>query len=606
MMRTMRENTKAIMLITAFAFVGLMVFEWGMDLSGQTSAQMSGGQIGRINGEAVTYEEFYAVYQNLYQQQQAMQDEPISQAQNREIEEAAWEQLVMDRLIRAEIERRGLRATEEEVIQAARFAPPPEFYSNPLFQTDGQFDLNKYQQFLASPVVDDQLLLQLEAYYRDMIPRNKLYQQVVSGTYVSDGELWQMWRDRNEKATIRYVALDPDAMVPEGAVTVSDAEVEAFYRAHRNDFLRPATASLQIVVIDKTPAAADTAAALQRALEVRQEILDGADFAEVARRESADPGSAARGGDLGTFSKGQMVKPFEDAVWSLRLNRVSEPVLSQFGYHLIEVQSRSGDQATARHILIPIELTPEREDELFDRADELEDLGQRHGLASAAEQMGLEVITSEITPELPIVAGIGQIADGADWAFHDAKVGEVSPVFETPSAFYMVQLVDRSAERTLTLEEAAPGIRSRILGQKRMEKARQTGREVVDGIRIAGSLKAAAEESGLPILEAGPFARTDFVPGIGSGNAVIGTAFGLQPGETSGLLEANGRLYIIELIERTEADREEFEAQKLALRQQVTQGMAQEQWGRFLTALRENAQIRDDRAKVLRASGDLL
>src|SRR5690606_32669279 len=222
MMRTMRENTKAIMLITAFAFVGLMVFEWGMDLSGQTSAQMSGGQIGRINGEAVTYEEFYAVYQNLYQQQQAMQDEPISQAQNREIEEAAWEQLVMDRLIRAEIERRGLRATEEEVIQAARFAPPPEFYSNPLFQTDGQFDLNKYQQFLASPVVDDQLLLQLEAYYRDMIPRNKLYQQVVSGTYVSDGELWQMWRDRNEKATIRYVALDPDAMVPEGAVTVSD------------------------------------------------------------------------------------------------------------------------------------------------------------------------------------------------------------------------------------------------------------------------------------------------------------------------------------------------------------------------------------------------
>lgn len=604
LMRTMRENMKVIMLVTAIAFVGLMVFEWGMDLSGQSSAQMRGGRIGRVNREAVTYEEYFAVYQSLYQQQQSLQDEPITAAQNREIEQAAWDQVVMDRLIRAEIEKRGLRATEEEVIQAARFAPPPAFYNNPLFLTDGRFDLTKYQQFLASPAVDNQLLLQLEAYYRDLIPRNKLYQQVVSGTYVSDGELWQMWRDRNETATIRYVVLDPDAMVPEGAVAATDAEVEAFYRSYRKDFVRPASASLQIVAIDKTPTAADTAAALQRAREIRQEILDGADFAEVARRESADPGSASRGGDLGTFSKGQMVQPFEEAVWSLRLNQVSEPVLSPYGYHLIEVLSRKGDEATARHILIPIELTPENEDALFDRADELEALGKRHGLAEAAERLGLEVVTADITAELPLVSGIGPIVDGADWAFHEAKVGDVSKVFETSSAFYMVQLVQRTEERTLTLEEAAPVIRPRVLAQKRMEKARQTGREVVDGIRRAGSLQAAAEATGIPVQEAGPFARVDFVPGIGSGNTVIGTAFGLKPGQTSGLLEANGRLYVIEVVERTEADREAFEAQKVALRQQIVQGMAQEQWTRFLAALRENAEVQDDRAKVLRALGD--
>ena len=93
--------------------------------------------------------------------------------------------------------------------QAARFAPPPEFYSNELFQTDGQFDLQKYQQFLASPVVDDQLLLQLEAYYRELIPRNKLMQQVVAGAYIPEAELWRLWRDQHERVRVRYVAIDP-------------------------------------------------------------------------------------------------------------------------------------------------------------------------------------------------------------------------------------------------------------------------------------------------------------------------------------------------------------------------------------------------------------
>ena len=314
MMRSMRQNTKGIMLVTALAFVGLMVFEWGMDLSGQTSAELSGGEIGRVNREAVTYNEFLNAYRALYDQQQQMQDGPITASQNREIEQAAWEQVVMDHLIRQEIERRGLTATDDEVRQAALSMPPPEFYGNEMFYTDGQFDIRKYQEFLASPAMDTQLLLQLEAYYRDILPRNKLYQQVVTGSYASDGELWRIWRDRNETARVRYIVLDPQRLIPDEAVTVTDREVEAFYRANRGDFQRPATAQVRLTTFAKQPSEADTAAALARAQEVRAEILAGADFAEVARRESADPGSAMRGGDLGTFGRGQMVPTFDEAV----------------------------------------------------------------------------------------------------------------------------------------------------------------------------------------------------------------------------------------------------------------------------------------------------
>ncbi len=601
MMRTMRENTKVIMLITAIAFVGLMVFEWGMDLSGRSSAQVSGGEIGRINGEAVSYEEFIRVYNALYDQQRRLQDGAVTAAQARQIEDAAWEQLVMDRLIAQEIERRGLRASAEEVTQAARYAPPPEFYSNELFQTDGQFDLQKYQQFLASPAVDDQLLLQLEAYYRQMIPRNKLYRQVVTGSgYMPEAELWRRWVDQHEQVRVRFIALDPAAMVPEGSVTVSDAEVQAFYREHRKDFVRPARADVRVVTLDKTPTAADTAAARERALELRQEILAGADFAEVARRESADPGSAQQGGDLGTFGKGVMTPSFEQAVWSLPLRRVSEPVQTPFGFHLIEVLSRRGDEAHARHILVPIELTEESEIELFDRADSLETLGERMSLEAAAQEMGLTVRNATLTSEFPVLAGVGDAIEGSDWAFYEAQIGDVSPVFETEETFYMLELVERVPEGTTPLEEAAPLIRSRLLSTKRLEKARQMGRDLVDRIHQS-SLTAVAEAEGLEVHEAGPFTRASFVPGLGQANAAIGTAFGLEAGQTSGLVEANGALYVIEVLEKVPADREAFEEQKDALRVRMAASLEQERWVRFLAALKEQAKIVDNRDAVLRA-----
>jgi serine/threonine protein kinase len=110
------------------------------------------------------------------------------------------------------------------------------------------------------------------------------------------------------------------------------------------------------------PATLARAEALERALAVRREILDGADFGEVAERESADPGSARRGGDLGTIQRGQMVPAIEQAVWSQPIGEVGAPVLTQFGYHIIKVESRTEDQASARHILIPVEMSPASED----------------------------------------------------------------------------------------------------------------------------------------------------------------------------------------------------------------------------------------------------
>ena len=158
MMRQMRENTKWIMLVTAIAFVALMVFEWGMDITGQSSGSF--GELGRVNGTPVTYEMYQAAYRNLYDQISNAQEDPITSAQNRDIEEAAWNESVNQVLVQQELARRGIRVSDQEIRDAARFSPPQELMGDPIFQTDGQFDIQRYQEFLAT-AADELFLLQL-------------------------------------------------------------------------------------------------------------------------------------------------------------------------------------------------------------------------------------------------------------------------------------------------------------------------------------------------------------------------------------------------------------------------------------------------------------
>ena len=606
MMRQMRENTKWIMLITALAFVGLMIFEWGMDMSGQSGAELQGGEVGSIDGDPVTFEQYDRFYRELFERRQAESQEPISPTENRELEAQAWEQMVTDRLLRRELDRLGIRATDAEVLQAARYAPPPTFAQNELFQTDGQFDFDKYHAFLSSPMTDPALLAELENYYRDVIPRNRLFQRVAAGIYVPDSELWRMYRDRNETARIRYVMLEPERIVPDAAVTVQDRDVEAYYEAHRDDFLQPARASIRFITLDARPTAADSAAARERAEELRRQIVDGqAEFAELARTESADPASASRGGEVGTIGRTQQGIPpaFADVVWALPLNQVSEPVETQFGWHLVQVHERTDSTARVSQILVLNELTRENEDRLLARADSLEDLTEDFSLERAAQDLGLSVREAAVTLEQPFVPGVGSLDEGVFWAFEEAEAaGEISPLFEGDGIFYVVELTGRTPEHVLPLEEAAPAIRLRVREQEKLERARQTARDMVDRIRQGATLDQVAAAQNVQVQEAGPFTRVDLVPGIGRANAVMGAAFGLLPGKVSGVVEENNALYIIELVEKNEASREEWEAQKAQQARAGTAALEEARIRQYMDELRDKAVVVDRRREARAAA----
>jgi peptidyl-prolyl cis-trans isomerase D len=598
-MRQMRENTKWIMLVTALAFVALMVFEWGMDMSGQSSAQMTGAaQIGSVNGEEIPYEAYTQTYQNLYAQQQAaMGGEPISRSMMRQIEQAAFDQVVMQMLLEQELDQRGIEVTGDEIRQAARFAPPQDLMGDPRFMTDGQFDLTKYHQFLASPALDPTLFEQLEAYYRSIIPRSKLYFQTVAGTYVNDSELWRMYRDQNETATIRYLEYDAQAMVPDNAVTITEEDLRSYYEEHEDDFARPARATVKYIVLNRTPTAEDSTAALARARALRERIVGGEDFGEIARLESADSITAVEGGLL-QIRRGGTVGAFDTAAFSLPIGQISQPVPTMYGYHLIRVDERGGDSASVRHILVPVELTEANEDRLLDRADSLDVLAEDLKLDAIGERLGLPVRTTTLVPGLGMVPGVGVAEDGDYWAFEEGTVGEVSPVFDTPSAYYVFELVDREDERTLSLDEAEPSIRTAVTIRKKLDRALQTAREAAERIRGGATLEDVAAADGVPVQEAGPFTRIDFVPELGRLNPVIGTAFGLRTGQTSGVVESDNKLYIVQLTAREDADRATWEQQKEEQRQQMTSALAEQRWSQFVGALRENADVEDTRLEA--------
>jgi len=595
MMRQMRELTKPLILLALLAFVALMIFQWGMDITGRSGGSL--GEIGSVNGDPVYYEQYMAAYRQLYEQTQSSQEDLITTQQNAEIEDQAFDQVVTQVLVQQELERRGITVTDQEISQAAQFNPPD--YLAPQFaDASGGLDLAAYQSFLAS-LPPDQLVI-LEAYYRDVIPRSKLLRQVGSGIYLSDAELWQEWRDDNELAEIDYVPVDPDARYPDSDFTIPESDVESYFRTHQEEFEVPARATVRFTVIDKTPTVADTAASREKAVAVRQEIAGGADFAEVARRESRDPGSATLGGELGVFTPGRMVQPFDSVVFAAPVGLVAQPIQTARGFHVIEIENRWGaDSVQARHILIPVERTDASEIGLLTLADSLENLGEAMGLEQAAVAAGLTSQTATITQDFPFLGGAGQVSEGADWAFEEASPGDVSPVFETSTAFYALELISTEPAGVLPLETARAAIEETLRFDRKMERGREEAQSVADRAHGGQPLANVAADMGFEMRTAGPFARTDFVPGVGRQNAVVGAAFGLPIGQVSGVVSTSNNHFVLQVAGRIQADSTQWRAQLAQQRSAAVAQVQQQRLQEWIDALRSAARIVDRRAEVL-------
>jgi parvulin-like peptidyl-prolyl isomerase len=503
----------------------------------------------------------------------------------------AWNELVDQILIRNEIRRRQIRVSDDEIRSALLYYPHPDFQRDPAFRTEtGEFDMTRYQQFLAQAGQDPQFLAQIEAYYRDLIPRQKLLRQLTLGVYVRDLELWEMWRDANEAVEASYIALAPQDQIIDSEVTVTPEDVASYFAENRERFALPARAEVRFTYIDKTPTPADTVSALELARTIRQEIVDGASFEDVAARESGDPTSAPNGGRMGTVTRGALIAPLDSAAFSRPVETLSEPIATPFGYHLVEVLSRTGDQAEIRHILALIERTADSEVSLLTRADSLESLSSRMTFDEAAGQLGLTISTGEVTTDFALLPGVGSAIDAQDWIFVDgAGAGEVSPLFENESVFYLVELVGESPEGFQSLDDVAADIESQLRMERKLalltERARGWATELKSGDITLDDL---AERVGMSVEQTGRFVRSDFVEGLGQQSPAAGAAFGVPMGGIAGPAVALGQVVLLHVEGRYEADRAAWEAQKESQRTTVTTQIQEARLARFLDGLRES------------------
>ncbi|HEX3232585.1 MAG TPA: peptidylprolyl isomerase [Gemmatimonadales bacterium] len=600
MMQAFRNAAKPLMVVVAFTFFAWLV----LDLSGITGGTglLTKTAVGKVNGQSIDARTYQTVVQQNIDARQRQAPGALGMEEYAQIRDEVWEQFVQTSVLQAEYRRRGITVSEDEIVQALRTSPPPEFQKIPEFQTDSQFDMAKYQRWLTSSVAE-QYLPALESQYREQLLRSKLLRVVTADVYLSDAALWEQYRDEHEMVKVSLTAVVPKNVIPDSTVKLTDAEIQAYYKAHQSDFKRPATAFLSFVALPRLTTAADTAAARARADSLRQEIAGGAPFADVARRESSDSVSAARGGDLDEWTRGSMDPAFDSAAFKLPLNTVSQPVLSQFGFHLIEITSRKGNKAKGRHVLIPIQVSGAHRDKLDAEADSLERLGADHAdpaaLDTAARALKLPIGRSGPVQEgTKVQLGRLVVPDAGVWAFQ-AKPGATSPVIESTIAFYVFRLDSLQPEGVPPLAQIRSAVEYTARNDKKLALGRKVAQDYLKRVESGASLADAAAAMKVPNQEFGPFSRIN--PPL-TNPVVVGTAFGLDSGQTSGLLDTKEGIYVVQSLQHTKADSAKFVKELDEYRGRMINLARQERVRSYLSALREAAKVVDDRKQVLRSA----
>lgn len=601
-MTAMRQNTKWIMLILTVAFVGWLVFDWVASRD-QGAATGPNPVVAVVNGTEIRYSQWSQLLEaqlNIARQQTGGR---LTDEQVRDVREQTWNLMIDQVLVDQELERLGITVSAPEIQQAFRTSPPPELRSHPAFQTDGRFDFQKYQAFFADPSVDEALLLSIEQYYRDLLPRLKLQRQLQEGVYVSDETLWDFYREGEEETVVRFVRMTPLVEISDDEVSVSEAAVSDYYRENRDEFARSASATIDIVSFTTVPTPEDTAEARSRADSLRAVIISGEmTFEDVAIAASADSTTAPDGGDLGEVTREQLQSfpTLEEAAFSIEIGEVSEPLLSRVGYHLVRIDSRSADTVNIRHIVIPIQLSEAREDTIFGRMDDLEEMALRIGLRDAADSIGVPVRRDvNVTKGSAFVPGAGRLGAGVDWAFDPATEADgLSQFLQNASGYHILELLDRTEEGTYSLDEVEAQIRRTLRNDKKRELARARLQEAAGRLAAGESLEDVAVSLGRPVEQTASFSRGAFVDGLGQFSEAVGAAFGLPPGQPAGPFDAGDDIVLLEVVSRTEADRAAFESARDALRAQLIFQQQNAQQDSLSAALRQEARIVDRRDEL--------
>jgi peptidyl-prolyl cis-trans isomerase D len=584
-----------------------------------------GETLAKVGGQPITVGEFQKAYLRQRQMYERMYPGQLDAEAFRRmgLEEQTFDALVTDRLIELEARRLGLTVDDQELAR--------KIATSPGLQEGGRFiGSREYRRRLE---LQGLTVHEFEESARRGLLAEKLRNLVTDGVKVSPAEAEREFRRRNEQLKAEYVLVDAarfrpqvavddaevrarfesakesyklperrvvsylmlDAPTLQGRIAITEADIDAYYQDHKDDFKEEEqVCASHILVKVKTAESTEghpDAEAKAKAEDLLKNVQAGVDFADLAKKNSEDQGSAPSGGDLGCFGRGRMLPEFENAAFSLQPGQTSDLVKTSFGYHIIRMASRREEKVPAlsevkeriRQTLMNERLRAMIEEQAAAASAELR---RGRSLEQAARPLGLQVkkspplVRGEAAPPLASPALVAR-------AF-ELKRGETDP---TPllvgRGYAFISLDEVQPPRVPDLKEVQEKVKSDLVLEKSFERARQMAAELRQRAESAG-LDKAAPALGLVRKETpGLVGRGQPIGDLGSDAALDQAAFTLPEKTLSDPLRAQAGYAVLRVLERRAFDPAAFEAQKPALMAELRDAQKEQLFRAYLEQARQ-------------------
>ncbi len=602
MLSLMRKHAGSWLIKVILGAIVVVFVLWGV---GSWTSQRS-GRVASVNGDSVTMDEYRITYKRLVDQVRQSfgnnaNEELIKSLQ---LEQKALDQLVDNLLMRQEASELDIQVSDEALSQAIR--------NISAFQVAGVFDPRRYQVILSNNNLTPE---SFETSQRDALLVQKINTFITAGVKVSDPEAveWFKWNnatvnldffllepDRykdiavtDEEVTqyfetrkdtyktdpalkVSYLKFDPKLFVAQ--VEISDDEIGEYYDEHPAEFQNPKTVEARHILIKVDPQAGpeDVAKAKERLESILQKAKDGQDFAELAKQFSEGP-SKDKGGYLGSFRREAMVKPFSDKAFSMKAGDISEPVKTQFGWHIIKVEkvndasTKSLSDASGG---IRQKLAAEYSKNLaYDSAESVFDATfEGEQLESIAAGQNLSLTTTDFFARQSPPKGVQKKTEFAEAAFNLIE-GEVSDIQDFGDGYYIMKLVEKRPSQIPELSVAQQKIKADLIRDKKDEKAKADAETVLAALKNGVALQEAGREFDLEPAATGFFKRNDSIPNIGYERDLARMAFELSDRKKLPQEVVKGRkgYYVIRFNQRKDPSMDEFDKEKDGIKEQLLQ-----------------------------------
>lgn len=591
MLDKMRKIARPVIWIVAIIFIV------GMATMGISEIFREKPYVGEIAGEKIRYEEYYEMLQNAYSNYlQSNPDAEIDENTMRRLNDQTWGQLVDMIIFNKAIEKYGIEVSAKEVANKMINEPLAMIKESEAFQTDGQFDQQKYLSALQNPSYDWGWL---ENYYYQSLPYEKLINIIKATAVITDYELREHYREENTKAKADIIVFSPEMI---DSVEVTESEIKEYYKQHLEEYKKPPQRKLKYVRLPLEPSPADMKDAEERINNIYDMLQAGEKFEELATDYSDDP-SGERGGDLGFFGKGRMVPEFEEVAFSLDVGEISEPFKSRFGWHIVKVtdiqyNDEGEKEVRASHILVREMPSAATRQNLEQATFNLYNLCQEEDFEKVAQDMGYEVKeTPEFEKESSYIPDIGRAKMLIDFAFSN-KVGAIAEPFQTDNGDYIIAMVSyQIGEHYEDIENLRDRIVSEIERKKKLKLVGETADSIAAHITTENFYDI-AEEYGLEIKSTDLIKKGSFISGIGREDRLLDAILAVQEeGEITGLVPGSNGYYVAKILEYQMPDMENFENEKEELRAKLLRQEENRIYNEWYRTAKAKANIKDWRSK---------